>query len=331
MVEEESLANSVCSTVGIESSDDTKEEHKTKDVVKSRDSIVTKSLGSGEPLNDIKENLAKADVGNEETVLSEVLSDKTVTGIVQHEISNDLREEDKAEDVVKSGDSIDNKRATNKKATDLGSEEPPSAIMEKVVEADVQSEGTVHSEVLVDNTVKMKMEPDEQHGNVSRELHVTSKTKNEDEKTEMTGDIKESMNNIRDKEDILPDTSGTSAVMALPECLSAQSTCGTLETQLDDKMAILTLDKPAGTKALLHRSKLWLSNREMEKIRGWEDVSVKKIKVDARRVEGFEEFDYQVTYAYLAPEIEVAGSSAPPSLDVFAKKQEEDEMLKKDS
>merc|ERR1712142_677485 len=97
----------------------------------------------------------------------------------------------------------------------------------------------------------------------------------------MTGEIKESTSSILNKEDVLPDTSGT-PVMALPECLSAQSTSGTLETQLDDKMAILTLDKPAGRKALLHRSKLWLSNREMKEIRGWEDVSEKKIKIDAR-------------------------------------------------
>merc|ERR1712142_868079 len=163
--------------------------------------------------------------------------------------------------------------------------------------------------------VKIKMEPNEPGGHFSEELRVTSETKNEDN-TEMTGEIKESTSSIRNKEDVLPDTSGT-PVMALPECLSAQSTSGILEIQLDDKMAILTLDKPAGKKALLHRSKLWLSNREMNEIRGWEDVSEKKIKIDARRVE---EFDYQATYAYLAPDMEIAERSVP---------QEEDEMLKK--
>merc|ERR1712142_336990 len=332
VVEEESLADlakeskSVCSTLGIESSDDIKEENKAKDIVESGDFIDSKRdikpktsyLGSEQPLN-VKGNLVKADVENEETVLSEVSSDKTVTCIVQHEISNNIREEGKAEDVVKS-DSNDNNRAANQKTSNLGSEEQLNNNREKIGKADVENKGTVHSEVSVDETVNMKMEPNESDGNVSKELHVTSETNNQDN-IEMTGEIKESTSSILNKEDVLPDTSGT-PVMALPECLSAQSTSGTLETQLDDKMAILTLDKPAGRKALLHRSKLWLSNREMKEIRGWEDVSEKKIKIDARRVEGFEEFDYQATYAYLAPEMEVAESSVS---------QEEDDMLKKDS
>ena len=80
----------------------------------------------------------------------------------------------------------------------------------------------------------------------------------------------------------------------LPECLTDDSTSGSLVTQLDEKTAILSLNYPAGTKALLYWDSLWLSSQDVTGISGWEELVGTEIKVNARRVEGYEEFDYQV-------------------------------------
>ena len=65
--------------------------------------------------------------------------------------------------------------------------------------------------------------------------------------------------------------------------------------KLDEKMVIFTLDYPAGTKALLYRDRLWLpGNQDMEESPGLEAMVDKQVTIHARRVEGYEEFDYQV-------------------------------------
>ena len=57
------------------------------------------------------------------------------------------------------------------------------------------------------------------------------------------------------------------------------------------QFVIISLDFPAGTKALLHCDRLWLADQVLSV---WKGLTEQVVTVNARRVEGFEEFDYQV-------------------------------------
>jgi len=108
-------------------------------------------------------------------------------------------------------------------------------------------------------------------------------------------------------------------LLSLPEFLTDQTNSGTLEQQLGSQFFILTLDYPAGTKALLHCDKL-LGDQGM--------VSGQVLKVSARRVQGFEEFDYQVTHASLYSGLAVDEDGT--ELCKFAEDKLEEEMLDKE-
>ena len=85
-------------------------------------------------------------------------------------------------------------------------------------------------------------------------------------------------------------------LLSLPEFLTDQTTSGTLDQQLSAQFAIISLDFPSGTKALLHCDRLWWADQAMSV---WDRVTDKVVRVSARRVEGFEEFDYQVLFCHL--------------------------------
>jgi hypothetical protein len=80
-------------------------------------------------------------------------------------------------------------------------------------------------------------------------------------------------------------------ILSLPKFLTDQTSTGTLSQQLNAQFAITSLDLPAGTKALLHFDRLLLSDQAMSVQEG---LTEQVVRVNARRVEGFEEFDYQV-------------------------------------
>merc|ERR1712192_31885 len=116
----------------------------------------------------------------------------------------------------------------------------------------------------------------------------------------------------------------TSPLLSLPEFLTEQTTSGILEQQLSTKFAILTLDSPAGTKALLHCGRL-LVDKGM--------VPGQVLRVSARRVEGFEEFDYQVTHAGLNSGLamdEEGCVSKQTDLGKLAEEKLDNEMLDKE-
>ena len=83
-------------------------------------------------------------------------------------------------------------------------------------------------------------------------------------------------------------------ILSLPKFLTDQTSTGTLSQQLNAQFAIISLDLPAGTKALLHFDRLLLSDQAMSVREG---LTEQVVRVNARRVEGFEEFDYQVLFA----------------------------------
>merc|ERR1719318_574659 len=87
-----------------------------------------------------------------------------------------------------------------------------------------------------------------------------------------------------------------SPLLSLPKFLTDQTSSGNLEQQLSSQFVILSLDFPVGTKALLHCDRLLLADQDMSV---WDRVAGQVLRVSARRVEGFEEFDYQVTSARL--------------------------------
>merc|ERR1719481_868439 len=149
-------------------------------------------------------------------------------------------------------------------------------------------------------------------------------------KLEETESISNSVSNVCGLEETVTDSTGITTIPVLPEYLCAKSTSASFVIELDEKMAIFSLDSPRGTKVLLHWNRLWLSSKEVEEIRRWEDTTGKKFKIGARRLEGYEEFDYQAIYAYLAPDEKTSGSSYELELDVFTKKQEDVDMLEKD-
>ena len=56
----------------------------------------------------------------------------------------------------------------------------------------------------------------------------------------------------------------------LPETLSDQVTVGTLSQELSQKFAIVTLNCPVGTKALLHCGRVWVTDHPMRSKEGAE-------------------------------------------------------------
>ena len=116
-------------------------------------------------------------------------------------------------------------------------------------------------------------------------------------KEELFDSVNDNKDNTTPEERYSPDTSGSSTipVLALPEHLTDQTTSAVVFQKLDEKMAIFTLDYPAGTKALLHMDRLWLPGyHDMKESPGFEGMVDKQVRINARRVEGYEEFDYQV-------------------------------------
>merc|ERR1712042_16145 len=126
------------------------------------------------------------------------------------------------------------------------------------------------------------------------------------------------------------ESSSTTPTPVLPEYLCAKSTSGSFVVELDEKMALFSLDGLCGSKVLLHWNRMWFSSKEVEEISKWEDTTGKKFKISARRLGGYKEFEYQAIYAYLAPDEKTSESSHELELDVFSKKQEDIEMLDKD-
>jgi len=114
-------------------------------------------------------------------------------------------------------------------------------------------------------------------------------------------------------------------LLSLPQSLTYKSTTGTLNQQLSAQFAIISLDFPAGTKALLHCDRLWLADQAMSL---WDGLTEQVLKINARRVEGFEEFDYQVKFARL--DTGVGGSSSTTELAKFATDKLEVETLDKE-
>jgi len=119
----------------------------------------------------------------------------------------------------------------------------------------------------------------------------------------------------------------------LPELLSDQNTLGTLYQELGHKFAILALDSPVGVKALLQIDRIWVTDHPMFEGVGWEVLSrpsEQGIRVNARKVAGFQEFDYQVTFAHVgvsAFNVEMGEFSYTPDLAKFSEKKQGVEML----
>ena len=115
-------------------------------------------------------------------------------------------------------------------------------------------------------------------------------------KEELADLVKNNEESLRPEEICSTNASSCSSqVLVLPERLTDQTTSAIILNKLDEKMVIFTLDYPAGTKALLHRDRLWLpGNQDMEESPGLEAMVDKQVTIHARRVEGYEEFDYQV-------------------------------------
>ena len=81
------------------------------------------------------------------------------------------------------------------------------------------------------------------------------------------------------------------------EWLSDQSTLGILHQELSHKFAILSLNSPVGAQALLHFDRVWVTDHPMVEEFGWKGLfrsSEQGVRVNARKVGGFENFDYQV-------------------------------------
>eukprot|EP00092_Neocalanus_flemingeri_P031428 GFUD01034134.1.p1 GENE.GFUD01034134.1~~GFUD01034134.1.p1 ORF type:complete len:720 (+),score=233.20 GFUD01034134.1:76-2160(+) len=121
--------------------------------------------------------------------------------------------------------------------------------------------------------------------------------------------------------------------VSLPELLIDQHTCGTLDRELSLKLAILSLSSPAGAKALLHSDRMWVTDHPMFGGFGWEVLTwpaEQGIRVNARRVTGFEEFDYQVTFAHAGVStfnVEMGDYSYTTELARFAEDKQEVAML----
>ena len=153
--------------------------------------------------------------------------------------------------------------------------------------ADDQDEGTAEVHVK-EEVIDEAHEPD-----VGVKIEVPCKNTNEESQivTQMKEDSQ--MKEDYDETDMVTEE----ASMILPELLRDQDTRGVLHHELGPKFAILSLDYPAGTKALLHCDRMWVTDHPMLGGFGWEVLTLpaeQGVRVNARRVRGFEEFDYQV-------------------------------------
>merc|ERR1719209_1156286 len=148
-------------------------------------------------------------------------------------------------------------------------------------------------------------------------------------KEDQTDSLKDIEDTLGQGERHTPESSSNSStpVLFLPESLTDQFTNVFVVNQLDEKMAIFTLDYPAGTKALLHRDRLWLSgDKDMEGTSDFKCVEEKQIRINARRVEGYEEFDYQVVSAFLSTTEDII----TPEMNEFAIIKQDEDGLNKD-
>jgi len=208
----------------------------------------------------------------------------------------------------------------------------PSASFAKDVKEEIITTSTMKTEddaKIADNKIK---ETEGISNSVSKICGLEESVSDSSENNaQETGGISTSLTNLCGLEKPVFDTSSTtSPSLVLPELLCAKSTTGRLMRELDEKMAIVSLDSPCNTKALLHWNRLWRSSKEVEEISRWKDTAEKILKMSARRVEGYDDFDYQAIYAYLGHDENTSESSYEPELNVFSKKQEEVEMLEKD-
>jgi len=166
----------------------------------------------------------------------------------------------------------------------------------------------------------VEMKHDELRSSEGIDEILETSVKKEDQ-TESVKDIEE------DRHSSDSSRSSSIPVLVLPESLTDQLTSTIVVNQLDEKMAIFTLDYPAGTKALLHRDRLWLSgDKDMEGTSDFKCVEEKQIKINARRVEGYEEFDYQVMSAFLATTEDII----TPEMNEFAIIKQDEDGLNKD-
>jgi len=146
------------------------------------------------------------------------------------------------------------------------------------------------------------------------------------EDKEMKGPGKE--NSVTIKE-----TPATADLSVIPEILSDASILGTLTQVLGDNYAILTLDSPAGTRALLHKDRVWHRDRAGGGGAGWEELTMQgeeRVRVRARRIRGIEEFDYQVIFAHIGvPDFssDVCELSYTTELARFTEEKQDEVML----
>jgi len=140
------------------------------------------------------------------------------------------------------------------------------------------------------------------------------------------------------KEDLTTDI----LALSYPESLFDNVTLGTMSQALSQEFAIVTLNCPVGTKALLHCDRVWVTDKPMRMMEGaesdWEELTkastpgLEGIRINARKVQGFDKFEYQVTFAHIgvgAFEGIKGKSSYTQELAEFARTKEEVEMLDK--